>query len=431
VASASRSSSQHRLFTLGAWLLALTPLAAHAADPGSQLAARAAQALESQSTTVRTHETTEQGWRWLQLELRDETYPLTVDLVGSTTAAAGKIAYLLPGASTNFEGSFFTPRDENIVQFLCENGYLVIGITPREDKVPTTLASYRFMQSWGMEKHSVDARAVVLQIQHALGLPYDVFGHSYGAATALDYAARYSNEDAPARVIVLDIYSLDIEADKAGQQSARRTYEAHAQLMERGTFVDTTYGSIKPVVALAKANPGLDSGVSRSNYGHSGSFTLEALLFSTLIDGAGADGIHTPMTGLPGDWLLNKSMVAGRYVFAEDPRADRYAFTRTSFPEFLAGIDVPGSGLVSVAFERDFWAVNAGDPGYALDWSAIRAELVWINSEYGYGPHRYGAKLIRAAGNTRITDSELRGYGHIDMLAGEPARLDLWSQLVP
>jgi pimeloyl-ACP methyl ester carboxylesterase len=289
----------------------------------------------------------------------------------------------------------------------------------------------RFMASWGLEKHSADVRSIVSRLQPALSLPYEVLGHSYGAITALDYAARYTSELAPARVIALDINVLDGEAEPKLSADAKRTYDAHVQLLERGTYVDTDYALLKPVKDFAVSTPNLSSGTSRADYGHSGTFTFEQLLFATLLDSSRAAGVHTEITQLPGDWLFKGGAVAGRYKFADDPGDDRYAFTLTRYDTFLETVDATGSGLIAVALERDVWALNADLPGYRIDWSAIKQPVIWINSEFGYGRHRHGAALMRAAGNGHVLDEELLGYGHGDLLWAETARIDLWEKLLP
>lgn len=412
-------------------VLALQPSTAECQELGSLLAQRVAQTLESVSPApTRTRDVSRPTWTWLQFQVRDETYPLTIDVVGSSVTPATKVMYMLPGGSTNFAGSYFTPNDRNLAQFFGEKGYLVVGVSPREDSVPSSVTSYRFMEQWGLEKHSADVRSIVTRLQAALALPYELLGHSYGAITALDYAARYSDAVVPERVIALDIYSLDVRAKPSAREDAVRTYQAHVQLMQRGEYVDNDYALLIPVKALAQATPSFDSGVSRTDHGHSGTFTVEGLLFATMIDASQLAGNHTAITGLPGDWLLVKGVLAGRYVFADAAREDRYAFTRTRFPTFFATVDAVGSGLIAVALERDVWALTAGDPAYALDWSAIRQPVIWINTEYGYGPHRFGAQLIREAGNANVVDNVLAGYGHGDILWAETARFDVWEQLV-
>jgi pimeloyl-ACP methyl ester carboxylesterase len=408
---------------------------ARADETGAELAERAAQALAANPANsmppTRTRNVSLPAWTWLQFQVHDEMYPLTVDIVGSTVTPATKVMYMLAGGSTNFHGSFFTPNQRNLAHFMCENGYLVVGVTPREDSVPGDLRNLGFMATWGLQKHSADVRSVVTQLQAALGLPYDVLGHSYGAITALEYAARYTDTLVPTRVIALDIYSLDGAAQPKAREDAERTYRAHVQLLERGEYVDTGYALLKPAKGFAVAAPNVDSGTSRADYGYSGTFSFEALLFATVIDSSRAAGVHSTITGLPGDWLFKGGAVAGRYVFADDPQGDRYLFTRTRYDTFLATVDAVGSGLIAVALERDVWAINADIDAYRLDWTAIRQPVIWFNSELGYGEHRHGAQLMRAAGNQHVMDATLRSYGHGDMLWAEAARFDLWERLVP
>jgi pimeloyl-ACP methyl ester carboxylesterase len=413
-------------------LFSVIARAAHGQDTGSALAERAATLLGSNASlqAMRTTSDRSANYSRFTLAIRDESYPLTVDIVGDATAIVTKVVYMLPGGSTNFSGSFFTPRAHNLALFLAARGCLVVGVTAREDNVPSTASDLSRLQDWGLAKHSADLRSLVLPLQAAFGLPYEVLGHSYGAATALDYAARYRETTGPERVIALDIYSLDGEGDPNARRDAERTYDAHAQLLTQGQYVDDTYAVLKPAQALAVSAPRLDSGVSRSSFGQQGTFHFEGLFFANLIDSSDADGVHSSITGLKGDWLFAGGTVAGRYMFADDPADDRYVFTHSSLTDVMDSVRVVGSGLIAVALERDVWGANAGK-GYDLDWGTISQPVIWINSEFGYGVHRHAAKRMRAHGNAKVIDDLLQGYGHGDMLWARTAELDLWKRLVP
>jgi hypothetical protein len=109
------------------------------AATGRQLADSAIAALKASAVTSTTRNIVTIDWSWVEVNFYDEKYPLTVDVVGSNFQTVKKVIYLLPGGGVNFRSSFFTPMDNNIAQFLRTKGYLVIGITPREDNVPSVL----------------------------------------------------------------------------------------------------------------------------------------------------------------------------------------------------------------------------------------------------------------------------------------------------
>ncbi|HQG30340.1 MAG TPA: hypothetical protein PLA83_00310 [Deltaproteobacteria bacterium] len=162
------------------------------AATGRQMAQSAITSLRSKALTVTTRNVPTLEWSWFEVNFYDEVYPLTVDFVGSNFQCPRKVIYLLPGGGVNFRSSFLTPTSDNLAQFFRKNGYLVVGITPREDNVPILL-SYRCMEGWGLEKHRFDIRKIISIIQGKIGLPYTILGHSFGAAYALDYASRYSD----------------------------------------------------------------------------------------------------------------------------------------------------------------------------------------------------------------------------------------------
>jgi hypothetical protein len=211
--------------------------------------------------------------------------------------------------------------------------------------------------------------------------------------------------------------------------AAERTYQAHVELMRQGVYHDTSYADTKAGVNLAALLPGVDSGVSRADAGYPGNFLLEAYLYYSLINTAPLPGIHTQSTDLPGDWLMKQSTLAGQYMLAQDPRGDRYSFDHTRIETLRESASKIGGGLVPVALERDFWAVNAGNPGYVIPFQDIKAEVIWLNAELGYAEHSHAAQQIEAAGNRRVTTALIPGYGHADMIWSATAAADVWSML--
>jgi len=126
-------------------------------------------------------------WTWYEVNLKYTTgmdYPLTVDFLGSNFSAPKGIVYMLPGGGMNFRASYLTPIEDNLAQYFRKSGYLVVGITPREDNVPASVTDYSFMKDWDMGAHLQDIRKIIGVIQgNSLfaGKPFRVLGHSFGA----------------------------------------------------------------------------------------------------------------------------------------------------------------------------------------------------------------------------------------------------------
>jgi len=415
---------------MAAWSLVLTPwLAADAdaQDTGRRLTSTVVRALEGAGELVRSERTRTREWAWHELQLFDETYPITIDVVVSTHEPPRKVIYLLPGGGTSFRASFFSPRGDNLAQYFRERGYLVVGITPREDRIPSTTEDFTFAAGWGVAQHRRDIRAVISRIQRVTRLPYEVLGHSAGAVSALDYASKYSREIA--RVIALDIYSLDPDADPEGIAQAAATHAAHETLLGQGIFMDPANAGAGALASQSAEELRADSGASRADVGLSGNFTNEGLFYFFAIYSADLPGVHSELTGLPGDWPLIASAFAGDYTLAPDPLDDAYALTHVSRGTLVASSAEAGSGLYPIAFARDHWAVVAGNGAYAIDWSAIQTKLIWLNTELGYGPQTHGATLAREAGNPNVTVAVVPGYGHGDILLSRTARRDAWRFL--
>ncbi len=391
------------------------------ASTGRQLAEYAVSSLKGSAYTTTTQNMATLSWSWLEINYYDETYPLTVDLVGSNFQTARKIIYLLPGGGVNFKSSFLTPLNDNLSQYLRKSGYLVVGITPREDNVST---GYSCMSGWGLGKHTADVRKIIGIIQARLNLPYRVLGHSFGAAYALDYAGGQYPSGLE-KVIALDIYSFD-PAETELIDDAQLSYEAFSQLISEGTYADASYSDIKSLMLISLLLPKIDSGTSRADLGYPGDFTFKGLLYFSMIYSYLLPGIHTPLTGLTGDWPLVQSYAAGEYHFAQNPFFDSYELTYSDMCTLReAGLKV-GSGAVPCALYRDYFAVNANNGTDLINWSGIRKPVLWVNTELGYGDNMYGAYLIWSSGNHNVGTTVMPGYGHLDALASKTAETDLW-----
>jgi pimeloyl-ACP methyl ester carboxylesterase len=396
------------------------------AATGRQLVESAASSLKATASTTTVSNIVSIGWTWTELKYNDETYPLTVDLVGSNFQSAHKVIYLLPGGGVNFKSSFFTPLEDNLAQYLRKAGYLVVGITPRENNVPAGV-SYSCMINWGLDKHRTDIRKIIKIIQTRINLPYRILGHSFGAAYALDYAGHYA--DGLEKIIALDIYSFD-PGDAQKIYASGISYDAFLQLISQGQYADSSYSDIKSLMLISLLLPRIDAGTSRVDLGYPGDFTFEGLLYFSMIDSYLVPGIHTPLTGLPGDWPLVQSYASGSYNFAQNPLNDSYSLNHSDMCTLReAGFKV-GSGLVPCALYRDFFAVNAYNGAYAINWSGINKPVLWVNTELGYGNNLFGATLIRNAGNQQVSTAVIPGYGHLDALSSKTAKEDVWHLFV-
>jgi pimeloyl-ACP methyl ester carboxylesterase len=431
------------------FLLVITALfvgtpSAYAAT-GRQLTDDAIAALKSSATTTTVKNLTMLTWSWLEVNYGYQdpnypdaaSYPLTVDFVGSNFSNVQKIVYLLPGGGMNFRSSFFTPIDSNLAHYFRNNGYLVIGITPRENNVPSGLSpsSYAFMADWGLEQHKDDIQKVIGIIQGKINqryptLKYRVLGHSFGAAYALDYASDCSGSllEKLEKVIALDIYSFNPDpADPYFNQSARSYDDINNMLLDGGPYVDSTYSSFMSLMFISMLFPKIDSGTPRPSP-NLGDFTFESLLYYSMI--------NSKSTAIPGneliditDWPLVQSYVSGDYLFSPCPLFDSYHFNHSNLSTLREASFNLGSGLVPYAVYRDYFAGNAynTEDTYKINWSEITKPVLWVNTELGYGGHPpfyripYGATKI-----TQCTPQFIPGYGHLDVLSSRTAQQDVW-----
>lgn len=396
------------------------------AETGSALAQRATAALQA-GVRARVRQVPLPGAVLRKVDFFDEQTPLQIDLLGSTSQQATRVIYLLPGGGSSFESSFFTPANQNLAQFFRERGYLVVGVTPREDALGRCGEGDAAVASWGLAKHKSDLRSVVARIQAALGLPYDILGHSFGAALALDYASTWSDVG---RLVVLDIDSFDPVNEPEKISWALDTSNAAATLLAQGVFSDSAGAEFKQLAIASLVNPQGDSGAPRSELGLPGNFTNRALVHFATIFSAQLPGPLTELTGLPGEWSLVQSLVAGQYDFDVNPTLDRYSFRWSSLNRLqLAALRV-GSGQAPLALTRDWMAAVAESPRYRIAWGSIRAKVVWVNAELGYGHQTFAAELIRRGGNSDVSVEVVPGYGHADVLWSNSAAADVWARFL-
>ena len=382
------------------------------AATGRQLADSAIAALKAaapDSTSKKVAVTL--SWSWLEVNFNDEQYPIIVDFVGSNFRTAKKIIYLLPGGGVNFSSSYFTPINKNLAQFFRNAGYLVVGITPREDSVPAGI-SYAFMADWGMEKHKADICKIIGVIQASVdNRPYRVLGHSFGAASALDYASTCTDSSFE-KVIALDIYSYD------NSEKAVESYDIFSQMAQQDPYADASYTDMKSLMLISLLLPKIDSGEARGDFGP-GNFTFEGLLYFSLVWSSYFPGIDIT------DWPLVQSYAAGVYNPSWCPLFDTYYLTKSDINTVRAASFKVGSGLVPYAMYRDYFDVN-GDNHYGMDFSGINTPVIWLNTELGYGENMEGANLIPSS--VSVTTDVIPGYGHLDILLSRTAQDDVWEE---
>ncbi|WP_405492716.1 hypothetical protein [Streptomyces sp. NBC_00096] len=352
------------------------------------------------------------GWIRLTLPLDDGgPAPVTVDVVADTRRAPRAIAYLLPGGGLNFCADFFTPDPLNLAHRLRREGFLVVGVTPREDAATAA----EIGPGWGLAAHRRDLAGVVEALDGALGLPYQYLGHSAGAALALDAAAH---DDSPRLTRVV---ALDTTGPYAGDLAVRAalTRDAYEAQLARGAHAADP--GLAALIARAVTDPAAPSPVP---------WPPDPALRFTNAGLAHFALVRTSLLPGPANWIYTQGHGAGSYAFGATPDEDRFDLSRTPLTTWHAATAALGSGLIPTALMRDLAAVWAGDgKTYAIDWARIGAEVVWINTELGRGDHPGGADLIRAGGNRRVSFTVVPGHGHGDAVWSTTAASDVWSLL--
>jgi pimeloyl-ACP methyl ester carboxylesterase len=411
-------------------LLLLSPGRAAACGSGIKESFRIFLRLARSAPTTMTELRFQDEWMKTQFEYYDEEYPLTVDVVATTFDAPQGIVFMLPGVGANFRGNFFTPEEDNLAQFLRDSGYLVVGITSRADSLPD-IEDYSFMADWGIERHREDIREIIDIVTNATRLPYNIVAFSYSSMVALDYASVYPS-DSLERVVLIDMYNID-PSNEGDVLKSNTLYNSYQFLIDSGYYFDSSVSAFGDLVAAALAYPEADSGVPRAAVlppeiapYFPGNFTYDGLLHFWMIYSGYLPGIHTPISGLPNDWPLLLSSLAGDYTMAPDPLNDTFSFTHTSsavLSELAANM---GSALIPLALQRDCAALSAYNGAYSIDWSNIEAEVVWINTALGYGDQAYAATQIE-----NVSFYDIENYGNLDPFLSATAEDDLWPLVLP
>lgn len=370
----------------------------------------------------------DENWEFFEIEWFDERIPLTLDFLSKKEQPIEKIVYFLPGSGMNFRSNFFTPRKDNLAIFFLEKGYLVIGITPREDKVPYLFGRCYFMKDWGLEKHKNDIRKVISLIEKKTNVSYEILGFSAGAFYSLDYASTFYQDYLLKRIIVLDaVGEYDLSKEKELREKAEITEKAIRNLIEKDKiYIDNSLALLKILIVIESIFPYRNSGVERINY--SGDFTFEGLLYFTAIHTNQLEGPTTKYTKLPENWYFEKGWCAGEYIFKEDPKKDIYFLEHTKEKTLKLAAFKTNSGIYPYRTLLDIFSVLAGGKNYSICYENIKCEILWINSEFGMGNHTYVIEKIRNYGG-KVKFFLIENYGHADLIYGNNAKEDVWSYI--
>jgi hypothetical protein len=389
------------------------------AATGRQMADSAVAALKASSTSFSTTTNLPSlWWTWYEVAYNDGgAYPVTVDFLGSNFSSPRGIVYMLPGGGMSFKSSFLTPTDDNLAQYFRKSGFLVVGITPREDSVPSSVTDYAFMSTWGMGQHLADIKKIIKTVQASslcAGKPFRVLGHSFGAAYALDYASKCASLGAPTpeEVIALDIYSF---ADGSNESAHSATsFADFTDLLNQGYYADASYADLKLLMLISALLPDV---ISTEAYDETGRyFTYQGFLYYSLIESWLLPSVQY------GDWPLARSYVAGRYNLSACPMFDSYTMYYTNICTLRDASLKIGSGLVPNAVYRDFFAANAYNGYYGISWNTLNTNLLWVNTQLGYNEYKAGAKYVydRFAAEGKpysVLTMTLCGFGHLDALS--------------
>ncbi len=358
---------------------------------------------------------------WVQLLLFDnDVLPIKVDILKNIFMSPVTNIYLSPGTALNTETNFITPNNKNLAVFLANKGYTVIGITPREDAA-TPGFNFSLMKDWGLQKHTDDFNEIVTIFQNIGNMNYEILGHSAGALVVLNYASQIHDNRLNA-VRVIDIVG-QYPPDSQNFQYSQISMNAVNQVINSGTFIDPGFQGFEFLAQQAQNDPNGDSGVPRPV---GGDFTNIGLLYFALINTNVLPGILTPTTGLPGNWQFVQGFLAGTYKFGPLPTEDVFSFTHTDIQTIYNSLTSLGSGIVPLAYDRDFFALLSNQ--FPLAWNNIKVPVFYINTGLGFGDASYTVGLLT---NSNVTYGIVNDYGHADPVYSNTADVDFWAKLFP
>ena len=357
---------------------------------------------------------------WTQLLLYDgDVLPIKIDILKNITKPLIKNIYLSPGSGLNTETNFITPKNKNLAIFLAKKGYLVVGVTPREDAA-TLSFNFELMKDWGLTKHTNDFSEIIDIFQNISNIDYDVLGHSAGAGVVLNYSSITTNNNKLKVARIIDMIG-QYPPNSQEFQNAQASLNATNQVINGGLFINTDNVGIKFLVQQAITNPTGDSGFPRPT---TGNFTNEGLVFFSLIFTGQLPGILTPITGLPSNWYLKQGYLAGTYEFGPTPQEDIYSLTHTDIQTIYNSIGSLGSGIYPLIY--DSYATWIGS--FPLQFANIKVPVFYINTDLGFGDASHTVSLLT---NATVTYAIVNTYGHADPVYSKTARTDFWGKLVP
>jgi hypothetical protein len=307
------------------------------------------------------------------------------------------------------------------------NGYLVIGITHREDHLPLAQVNQDILE-WDLEKHRRDIHKIISAIQPKIHLPYELLGQSSSAVSILDYAANNSNPNFE-KIILLDTDSFDPAFQPEKVQNANITYDAVCQLIEQGIYADPFVKNFIDLVSVSMLYPDADSGQPRPD-DFPGNFTFNGLLHYSLIYTAYLPGLHTPITGLPGEWVMVQGAAFGYYNFNDNPLLDNFGLLSTNVQVLGFVANETGEGTTPLALARDIYAILALNDAYTINWAGIQEKVIMVNGELSSGYQTYYATQIQNAGNSNVIINVIPDHGYADLLYGANAEQNVWSHFL-
>lgn len=351
----------------------------------------------------------------------DKPLPITLDILWNVNHYPEKTIYMLPGSALNFESNFLTPKNNNIALFSANKGYLVVGITPREDNAIEGF-DQSLIKDWGLEFHTNDVKKVIDLVQSVSNNNYEIACHSAGCAIGLFEASKLGNSDFHFKGIrIIDMIGQYLPGS-VNFLNALNTSKADVRLISLGYYSDSSVAYEKQLVNNAISNPIGDSGVPRGFL--PGNFTNYNLAGFALINTGTLPGIQTEITGLPGSWYLT-SIATGTYNFALNPNEDSFLLNHTNISTIYAATGKINSGLFPLAFDRD---INAMWAGNYINWGNIKVQVTWVNAEQGFGSQEYSVSLLKSP---KVTTKVVPDYGHGDAVYSNTARNDFWVYLFP
>lgn len=333
---------------------------------------------------------------------------LGVHLIKKAGTEPEELMVMLPGTGLKFKTNFLLPEDHNLALYLAGRGFEVVGIDYRYTVLPyDPAANYSYLNDMGIAQHAMDTGLAVTFAQHITNIRnYRVLGHSLGGIVAVDYAARYSHDKHLKGIIVLDVIGrFNPVTEPQMVQMSRDGYNATVQQVQSGQYANLEVLGFGQLAAAAQSNPDGDSGVPNP-FVPGTNLTNVQLILSALIYSS----------QLPGNFYYVQGFCAG----------DMINGLYHSPIELLYNAASNGT-IYPMVVDKDFNGLFANVPGsYQIQYSKIKAPVLWLNTELGFGDRPYTALLIRQGGNHNVVFKVVPGYGHADLVYSSTAKQDVW-----